>query len=231
MARADSRAGPRQNTSGLRKRCFAEPEIRPGDRRACVDQGPSEEPDDRAPGAGTQVRTTPLPHPFAVPPGRRERLCFGGAYHQRPSPSRRMTHSWSPLSAISAMDLPIAWCSGSCVKTWTKTLRHEIVVGSVPICHRWTAVVLRYSRKPGSGKPNVTARRRSLPRLARETIASSRGGTSERRKENTHVIPPSRRGWTSFGSDTWHTAGSVWALARPMHSRQAGNLVQLSAGT
>ena len=36
-----------------------------------------------------------------------------GDYHQRPSPSRLMTHSWSPLSAISARNLPIAWCSGS----------------------------------------------------------------------------------------------------------------------
>ena len=77
-----------------------------------------------------------------------------------------MTHSWSPLSPISARDLPIAWCNGSWVKTWTKTSRHDTVAGRVSICHRWTAVVLRYSWKSEAKKPNVTASRRNLPRFA-----------------------------------------------------------------
>src|SRR5207249_4607640 len=103
-------------------------------------------------------------------------------YHQRPSPSRWMTHSWSPRSAISARNRPITWCNGSCVNTWTKTSRHETVEGRVSICQRWTAVVLPYSRVSGSTDPKVTARRRSFPRFAHEAISSSRRGTSDFRK-------------------------------------------------
>src|SRR5207245_11320585 len=104
------------------------------------------------------------------------------AYHQRPSPTRLMTHSWSPLSANAARHRPIAWCSGSCVKTWTKTASHDTLTGRVSICHRWTTVVLRYSRKSEAKKPKVTASRRNLPRLACATISSSRRGTSDLRK-------------------------------------------------
>ena len=39
-------------------------------------------------------------------------------YHQRASPSRAITHSWSPVSKSSARQRPIAWCNGSCVKMW-----------------------------------------------------------------------------------------------------------------
>src|SRR2546428_7302427 len=132
--------------------------------------------------AAPHISDDALEHLFVLPHGRLGDISPGGDYHQRPSPRRLMTHSWSPLSSISARDLPIAWCSGSWGKTWTKTSRPGIVVGSVSICHRWTAVVLRDSWQPGAGKLNVTARRRSRPRLARETMASSRGGTSDRRK-------------------------------------------------
>src|SRR5437667_5759281 len=163
--------------------CRTAPEITPGDCRTWSVKDPATAFEELGPHCGDASQRERLSRSDSrCRTVAAERLRSAGDYHQRPSPSRRMTHSWSPLSAISARNLPIAWCSGSCMKTWTKTLRHETVVGSVPICHRWTAVVLRYSRKPGSGKPNVTARRRSLPRLARKTTASSRGGTSDRRK-------------------------------------------------
>src|SRR2546425_11646622 len=132
--------------------------------------------------AAPHISDDALEHLFVLPHGRLGDISPGGDCHQRPSPRRLMTHSWFPLSSISARDLPIAWCSGSWVKTWTKTSRQEIVVGGVSICHRWTAVVLRYSWKPGSGKLNVTPRRRNRPPLARETKATARRGTSDRRK-------------------------------------------------
>src|SRR5256885_8444995 len=73
----------------------------------------------------------------------------GRAYHQRASPSRVMTHSWSPRSSISAKQRPIAWCKGSCVKM-RSIIRPQSPSGgrnprahASPRSHRWTVVVLR----------------------------------------------------------------------------------------
>src|SRR2546425_1646266 len=78
------------------------------------------------------------------------------------------------------------------MNTWTKILRHVIVRGKRPISHKWTAVVLRYSREARSRDPKVTARRRNFRRSARAIVSSSSRGTSDFSKSNTQVIPASR---------------------------------------